>query len=82
MIARPALAHSVQGLNSDMSATSVTLQIEPSEVKFVLDGLQTLLNCRKYSFTDPDEDGAPLRATIAQLIERVRSQVGDLPKKG
>jgi len=64
-----------------MPAPSVTLQVEPSDVKFLLDGLQTLLNCRKYSFTDPSEDTSSLRATIAQLIERVRAQTADLTKK-
>lgn len=56
-------------------AKSVTLALNSEEAKLVVEGLRTLLNCRRFAPKEPDEDTRQLHAEYYAVLEKVQAQL-------
>lgn len=56
-------------------AKSVTLALTPEEAKLVLEGLRTLLNCRRFGPKEPHEDSRQLHPEYYAVLEKVEAQI-------
>lgn len=58
-----------------LARETLELAFTRDELEFVLDGLRTLLNARRFGFKEPREDMRQVHAQLFDLLERVEGQV-------
>lgn len=54
---------------------SATVSLSREEAKAILDGLDMLLNSRRFSFKQADEETAQLHAELIRIVERVSTEL-------
>ena len=70
-------------MSTSIATDNVVLQVSREEAHAIVEGLNMLLNCRRFSFKEPDEDVRQLHAALYETVERIEAAVASqAPAKG
>jgi len=69
-------------VSTSVATDSVVLRVSHDEAQAIVEGLQMLLNCRRFSFKEPDEDVRQLHAELFSTVERIAAEVASQARAG
>lgn len=62
-------------MSTSVATANVVLRVSHDEAQAIVEGLQMLLNCRRFSFKEPDEEVRQLHAELFATVERIAAEV-------
>lgn len=62
-------------MSTTVAADNVVLCVSHDEAHAIVEGLNMLLNCRRFSFKEPHEEVRQLHASLYETVERIEAAV-------
>jgi hypothetical protein len=62
-------------VSTTVAADNVVLRVSLEEAHAIVEGLNMLLNCKRFSFKEPHEEVRQLHASLFETVERIEAAV-------
>ncbi len=70
-------------MSTTVAADNVVLRVSLEEAHAIVEGLNMLLNCKRFSFKEPHEEVRQLHGSLFEMVERIEAEVASqAPAKG
>ena len=69
-------------MSTTVAADNLVLRVTREEAHAIVEGLNMLLNCKRFSFKEPHEDSRQLHASLYETVERIGAAVAAQFPKG
>jgi hypothetical protein len=70
-------------VSTTVATDNVVLRVSREEAHAIVEGLNMLLNCRRFAFKEPHEEVRQLHASLYETVERIEAAVAtQAPARG